>query len=188
MMKVIRRLAGFSFISWRKFIITISIAMKNYLLVLAIILVFISLASFAIKTPGDYEVPYPEGFRKWTHVKSALVGPQSTGFKFNGGFHHIYANDKAMQGYESGNFPQGSIFVFDVIEGLENNGNTSEGKRSRIDVMTKDSVKYKETGGWGYEEFKTDSKTDRVLNVEIRTKCFNCHSKQPDYIFSEWRN
>jgi hypothetical protein len=40
-------------------------------------------------------------------------------FKSTGGFPHIYANDKAMQGYASGYFPQGSIFVFDVIDGVE---------------------------------------------------------------------
>lgn len=145
-------------------------------------------ASFIIRPKTDSPVPYPEGFRKWTHIKTGLIGPNSAAFKTAGGFHHIYANDKAMQGYASGNFPQGSVFVFDVIDGIEANGNTVEGNRNHVDVMVKDSLRYPTTGGWGYEEFKGSSKTERLLTETVRTACFNCHTKQGDYIFSELRD
>jgi len=45
--------------------------------------------------PAD-EIPYPTGYRRWTHVKSALIGPESPSFAGSGGVHHIYANEKAM--------------------------------------------------------------------------------------------
>jgi|SRR5688572_22325163 len=153
-----------------------------------VIFIFMLAVSFTIPRPADEAVPYPEGFRKWTHIKTGLIGPNSAAFKTTGGFHHIYANSKAMEGYASGHFPQGSIFVFDVIEGTETNGNTIEGKRTHIDVMVKDSLKYTSTGGWGYEEFKGNSKTERVLTETVRSACFKCHTQQNDYIFSDLRD
>jgi hypothetical protein len=134
------------------------------------------------------EVPYPEGYRKWTHIKTAIVGSRNPGFQFNGGFHHIYANEKAMEGYLTGNFPEGSVIVFDVLEALvQKNSNTNEGKRKHIDVMVKDSIKYNTTGGWGYEEYNGDSKTDRKATLTMQTQCFNCHATQKNHVFSTYR-
>lgn len=161
--------------------------MKKIVTVILLTIVFISGMSLNFRPPADAPVPYPEGFRKWNHVKTGLIGPNSSAFKTTGGFHHIYANDRAMEGYASGHFPQGSIFVFDVIEGNEKDGNTIEGNRRHVDVMVKDSLRYPSTGGWGYEEFKGNSKTERVLTETVRTACFNCHTRQPDYIFSDLR-
>jgi hypothetical protein len=162
--------------------------MKKHITVILVILLPTLGAGFAI-FPDTYDaVPYPEGYRKWTHIGTGLVGPANRNFQLAGGFHHIYANDKAMEGYAIGNFPEGSIFVFDVLEGIEKDGNTAAGKRRHIDVMIKDSIKYRSTGGWGFEEFKGDSKTERVLTEARRTDCFNCHqARQKDYIFSDWR-
>jgi hypothetical protein len=95
------------------------------------------------------EVPYPEGFRNWKHVKTAIIGPQSPAFAHWGGFHHIYANDKAVEGYKSNHFPNGSILVFDVLEAIQKDSDFGEGKRRKIDVMVKDSVLFAGTGGWG---------------------------------------
>jgi hypothetical protein len=162
--------------------------MKKSIIAAMVILLSVLIASFVIAPKADEPVPYPDGFRKWTHIKTGLIGPNSAGFKSTGGFHHIYANDKAMQGYASGYFPQGSVFVFDLIEGIETDGNTAEGKRRQVDVMMKDSLRFPSTGGWGYEEFKGSSKTDRVLSETGRTGCFSCHTKQADYIFSELRD
>jgi hypothetical protein len=53
--------------------------------------------------------------------------------------------------------------------------------------MLKDSLKYASTGGWGYEEFKGNSKTERVLTETVRSACFKCHSQVNDYIFSDLR-
>jgi len=162
--------------------------MKRLLIVIIGITAFIVATGFIIRPKADEPVPYPEGFRKWTHIKTGLIGPNNPAFKTTGGFHHIYANDKAMQGYTSGYFPQGSIVVFDVIDGVEADGSTIEGKRNHVDVMMKDSLRYTTTGGWGYEEFKSSSKTERMLTETVRTACYNCHKKQADHIFSELRD
>ena len=162
--------------------------MKKHFTVLIIITLAITLAGFSFnKNQKEEEVPYPEGYRMWTHVKTGLVGPENPGFKFSGGYHHIYANAKAMQGYTAGKFPEGSVLVFDVLDTKEQDGNTLENSRKHIDVMVKDSLKYKTTGGWGFEEFKADSHTERTLTTTIKTQCSNCHAKNADYVFSEFR-
>ena len=160
--------------------------MKHLLTVLLIVTSVIVLAALPLNEPYQQtEVPYPEGYRMWTHIKTGLIGPSNPNFQFSGGFHHIYANTKAMQGYNSGYFPEGSILVFDVLDAKEQNGNTREDSRNHIDVMLKDSIKFISTGGWGYEEFKGDSHTERV--PILKTQCFNCHARTTDFIFSEFR-
>jgi hypothetical protein len=140
-------------------------------------------AAFSITRPQlNEEVPYPEGFRQWTHIKTTVTGHQN----HNKGFNHIYANDKAMEGYTSGKFPEGSVLIFDVIEASIVDSITKEAKRKHVDVMVKDSVRFTTTGGWGYEEFKGDTR-EAVLTTQLKTQCFNCHSRQLNYVFSEFR-
>lgn len=141
------------------------------------------------KSTESNDIPYPEDYRKWTHVKSKFVGPKSVEFKVNGGLNHTYANEKAVKGYLSGNFPEGSVIIFDVRITKEDSVNfgVTELKRKRIDVMIKDSTKYAATGGWGYGQFKDEGKINGILTLEAATKCFNCHTSQKDYVFSEFR-
>jgi hypothetical protein len=162
--------------------------MKKMLIISLIIIPVLILNAFSFKQLAkESEVPYPEGYRNWVHIKTALIGPESPAFIVNGGYHHIYANLKAMDGYKTGIFPQGSVIVFDVLSTREHNGIIEEDSRSHIDVMVKDSLKFPETGGWGYEEFKGDSHTERKLTVADKTRCFTCHAKMSDYVFSEFR-
>jgi Cytochrome P460 len=69
--------------------------------------------------------------------------------------HHIFANTKAMGGYSSGNFVDGSVIVFELRKTELQNGVTFGGERRRVDVMIKDSRTPKGTGGWGFERFST---------------------------------
>ena len=134
-------------------------------------------------------VPYPEGYRRWAHVKSQVIGPESAFFGTGGGIHHIYANDAAMTGFEARRFPDGAILVFDLLEARTKDGITVEGARQRLDVMIKDAKRFPDSGGWGFERFVGDSKTERGLTEEHRALCFECHSrrKEEDFVFSEYR-
>ena len=134
-------------------------------------------------------VAYPEGYRAWAHVRSAIITPQSPAHKRFGGIHHIYANDKAMEGYTKGEFPDGAIFIFDLLETQESQGVISEGQRQALDVMQKDSKRFAATGGWGFEEFKGDSKTERTVGALATSECFQCHEKKQKqgFVFSEYR-
>lgn len=144
------------------------------------------LSSAQISTPDA--VPYPEGYREWMHVKSALITPPSRGFKRFGGLHHIYANAKALEGYRTGVFADGAVIVADFLETQEKDGDVSEGKRRFIDVMQKDSKHFAQTGGWGFEEFSGDSKTERTLTNPAK-ECFQCHTAKQEsgFVFSSLR-
>jgi hypothetical protein len=157
--------------------------------VLTSCMVLITSASFSNRKNAD-EVPYPEGFRNWTHVKTVIIEKGSPAFAHWGGFHHIYGNSKAIEGYNTGKFEDGATIVFDVIEALSKDSMIIEGRRKLIDVMVKDSRKYKSTGGWGYEEFPGDSKTERSVGALSVTACYNCHAQQKinDNVFSKLRN
>jgi len=132
---------------------------------------------------------FPAGYRQWVHVKSALIGPQFPMFATEGGIHHIYANDKAMQGLRNGQFPDGSILVYDLLETTENGGITSEGQRRRVDVMRKDSKAYSASGGWWFGRFVGSDQQNDVLTAEHRAGCFSCHQKRQEkgFVFSAFR-
>ena len=49
--------------------------------------------------------------------------------------------------------------------------------------MLKESKRYSETGGWGFESFQGDSRTERRLNAEGRVACFQFPAPQKDRDF-----
>ena len=101
-------------------------------------------------------VPFPDGFRTWRHVKSTVVGPAHGSFDRRGGIHHVYANDRAVEGYRTGKFPDGSIVVEEIVFAKEGEGEAAgillEGDRRSLDVMVKNDRLYAATGGWGLLE------------------------------------
>src|ERR1041385_8280251 len=133
-------------------------------------------ASFSLWAQLDDPTPFPKDFRRWAHVKSVLVGPQSAAFATEGGIHHIYANAKALGGYETGKFPDGSVIVYDLLETKEVAGNTIEGATRRVDVMVKDTQHYHTTGGWQFMSFPGDKQADGNLAADRQAVCSKCHA------------
>ncbi|AFH50894.1 Nitric oxide reductase [Ignavibacterium album JCM 16511] len=134
------------------------------------------------------EVKYPEGYRNWTHVKTLILEKGHPLYDAFGGIHHIYANKTALEGYKAGNkFKDGSVIVFDLLETVSADNAVAEGNRKVVGVMEKNSKKYRDTGGWGFEAFKGDTRERVVKNME--GDCFSCHlsQKDKDYVFSEYR-
>ncbi len=131
------------------------------------------------------EVPYPSGYRDWHHVKSMVINAGHPLFEAFGGIHHLYANKQALEGYKSGKFPNGAVVVFDLLEALNADNAVTEGARKVVGVMHKDAARYKDTGGWGFEGFKGDTR-ERVVGKNAATACFQCHTAQKgkDYVFS----
>ena len=108
----------------------------------SLILMGLLTSGLASQSGGPAPVPYPDGFRSWAHVKSALVSERHPDFARSGGFRHIYANPAALTGYRTGTFPEGSTIVVDWVEAQDANGSFAEGARLRIDVMVKDKTRY----------------------------------------------
>lgn len=134
------------------------------------------------------KVSYPEGYRSWTHVKSSMISPTHKSFATIGGFQHIYANSEAMVGYKTRAFPEGSIIVFDWMEMTDSAGAFLEGPRRQTDVMVKDSKRFAKTGGWGFQRFVKDSKTE-LAATPTPQQCFECHDrlKKDGLVLSNYR-
>lgn len=130
-------------------------------------------------------IPFPSAYRRWAHVKSAIVGPQSPLFATEAGIHHVYANEPALLGFRNGAFPEGSILVYDLLETKDVDGMSIEWARRRVDVMVKQSGRFGDTGGWGFATFAGGSGTA----APHRPACFECHAKRKDrdFVFSELR-
>jgi len=133
-------------------------------------------------------VPYPDGYRNWVHIKSALISPAHQRFSVNGGFQHIYGNPEALTGYRTRNFPDGSIIVFDWLEMRDKSGAFEEGPRRQVDVMVKDSKRFASSGGWGFQRFVKDSKTE-LATAPSPQQCFACHDqlKKDGLVLSSYR-
>ena len=133
-------------------------------------------------------VAYPDEYRTWTHVKSTLISPAHRTFANTGGFQHIYANTEAMVGYRTRTFPEGSIVVFDWIEMRDKDGAFEEGPRRQLDVMVRDTQRFASTGGWGFQRFVKDSRTE-VATTPSPAQCFACHDnlQKDGLILSRYR-
>lgn len=134
-------------------------------------------------------VPYPKGYRDWTHVKSMVIQAGHPLYESFGGIHHLYANKPALAGYAKGRFPDGAVIVFDLLEARTADNAVQEGARKVVGVMVKDSRRYAATGGWGYEGFKGDSRTERAVGKNAASACHACHTaqKDKDFVFSALR-
>jgi hypothetical protein len=164
------------------------VAVKKYL-VLLLATAAVSAGGLSLWGQLDDTAPFPKEFRNWAHVKSVLVGPQSGAFATEGGIHHIYANEKALEGYRTSKFPDGSVIVYDLLETREIAGNIIEGPTRRIDVMVKQGELYRTTGGWKFMRFPGGDPTDGKLTAERQAGCAACHAKRKDhdFVFSEFR-
>ena len=144
----------------------------------------------------DAAVPYPEGYRHWTFLHSSMVPPNFGDFEnkpcakpCTAGLFHFYANDKAMEGLRTGTYPDGAIIAEEMLEYLgHENGSGAEGQWRVVGVMVKDSRRYASTGGWGFGNFESGSRTN-TLDAAAQNACFQCHVPRKDhgYVFTEYR-
>lgn len=135
------------------------------------------------------EVDFPGGYRDWHHVKSMVIQPGHPLENPFGGIHHIYANPKAQQGLKTGSYPDGAVLVFDLLNYSEGGSALQEGGRKLVGVMQRDAKKFKSTGGWGFEGFSGNSKTERLIKDGGKS-CFGCHQPEEknQYVFSKARD
>ena len=155
---------------------------KTTLRLLATAAVLLSSLSF-----GAASVPYPDEFRRWVHVGTGVLMPGANPqLMSEEGMRHIFANQKAVDGYSSGDFPDGSIIVYELRETQQKNGVIFEGERKRVDMMIKDSSQFKNTGGWRFERFWGNDKAQNAVQ-DAGAACFQCHSKATPhgFVFSQ---
>lgn len=134
-------------------------------------------------------IAYPTDYRDWTHVKSMAIHeghPLADPFL---GLHHIYANEAARAGLASGEYADGAAFAFDQLAFVTEDSASTEGDRVLIGLMVKDRARFPDTGGWGFEGWRGDSRDERLVS-DGGAGCFGCHTQvqDQDYIFTRWRD
>lgn len=161
---------------------------KNARNLTVVVSISIALAWAISNAQPEKGVDYPSGFRSWQHVKSMVIQPGHPLEEPFGGIHHIYANEKAMRGLSDNHYVDGAVFVFDLLDYDDNENLIVETERKRVDVMHYDSRQFAETGGWGFDTFVGNSRTQRI-GQDVVTACFECHqaAKETGYVYSEYR-
>jgi hypothetical protein len=149
---------------------------------------FIATAGPGLAQAGESPA-YPADYRDWTHVKSMVIHPGHALADPFQGIHHVYANTAARNGLRNGTYADGAAFAFDLLEYDTVDDASTEGGRILLGVMVKDSDRYSETGGWGFEAWQGGSRSERMVN-DGGAGCFGCHEQvaDRDYVFSQWRD
>ncbi len=101
----------------------------------------------------------------------------------------MYANKKTVQGLKTGNYSDGAVLVFDLLKYNEGGNALQEGERKLAGVMQRDSKRFKNTGGWGFEGFAGNSRDQRLV-TDGGKSCFGCHQPEAksQYVFSKLRD
>jgi hypothetical protein len=145
----------------------------------------------AVAAQSNPDVPLPNDYRFWYHVGSKSISTaaaEAIGLPeiFNETFDAVFANPTALNDLRNGTRPfrDGASFAAPFfrlthpVEGLD-----ATGELVFVAVMLKDSVKFAETGGWGFAVYGTD----RQPVPGLGGGCFACHeanASDNDFIFS----
>jgi hypothetical protein len=130
-------------------------------------------------------VPFPLGYRKWTHVKTMVIfSKENKLFDRFEGLHNVYVNDLGWPSLQQGKtYPDGSMLAMEVDEIRTFQGAIEPRGRKALYVMKKNSKLYPATGGWGFEVFPGYQGAGSLKDMK---ECFDCHSsqKRKDYVNS----
>ena len=125
-------------------------------------------------------VPTLPNYQGWKRSSRKVVTDKKSLFY---GIHYIYADPKALKGYQAGNrFPEGSRIVVEHFN-IKGGDSSVDGQKNMVVLMKKDK-KQKSTGGWLYAGYSADGKASGLDPVK---NCFECHQKEVagrDYVFS----
>jgi len=148
------------------------------------------------------ELIKPVGFREWVFIGAPLtphaLNDGKAGFPE---FHHVYVNSDAYAVYKrTGIFPEGTVIAKELVllkkgEHKDGSMNAPSGrgyfadKFNGMDVMVKDSKRFKETSGWGFFNFGHHAepymKTAKALPA---ANCASCHTAnaEEDMVFTQF--
>ena len=160
---------------------------RSHLIKLGFLGFVASLGFVYAQGPKKPDIAYPEGYRKWVHVKTMVVfGKENKLFDRFAGMHNVYVNDLGWKALRVGTtYPDGAMLVFDLYDVRTYQGAMEAKGRKFLAVMKKNSKLYPDTGGWGFEVFQGYQSKGSLKDMK---ECFSCHStqKRRDYVFSDF--
>jgi hypothetical protein len=159
------------------------------LFALALTLMVSSELLLADNTPAPADpatISLPPDYESWRHVKTQII-EEGPGFERFGGMHHIYANERALQGLRSRRFEEGAILVAEFRTLVRQNNVIDAGAIRIVDVMVFDPRRFADTEGWGYAELVGPAL--KIRRLDSRAECHACHAKRADkgHVFTELR-
>ncbi len=97
------------------------------------------------------------------------------------------AKSDEAEGTDSVGFEDGSVIVLDLLETSFIKGAIVEGANKAVIVMERDSERFPDTGGWGFQIFAADE--DHTPIETDGAACFACHTavEDNDFVFSTYR-
>ena len=148
------------------------------------------------------ELLLPDGFRQWV-----FIGAPLTPHGLNNGkagfpeFHHVYVNPDAFAVYEkTGVFPDGTVIAKELV--LLQKGDYPDGSKlapsgrgyfagefQGMDVMVKDSQRFKSSNGWGFFNFGHHSPPYMAAaQAAPKESCSGCHTANagPNMVFKAY--
>ena len=150
--------------------------MQRLISILCLILIFTAGLALAAGPPA-----LPKGYSGWKKSERKLVNDKKSLFY---GIHYIYADTKALKGYQAGNkFPEGSRIIIEHFNIKDSASGPVEGGKNMVVLMQKDKKRVS-TGGWLYAGYTAQGKPSGLDPVK---NCFECHQKEAsgrDYVFS----
>lgn len=102
----------------------------------------------------------------------------------------VYGNDIIVRAIKEGHtnpLPEGSTIVKAVWNSIEEkNGDIIPGSFVNIQMMTKDSHRFRDSKGWGFAKFNGTKLKPYGASPVFNTTCFNCHkiAGDNDYVFN----
>ncbi|MCB1758925.1 MAG: cytochrome P460 family protein [Gammaproteobacteria bacterium] len=144
----------------------------------------------------------PQGYREWVFLGAPLtphgLNDGKAGFPE---FHHVYINPDAHDIYQrSGRFPEGTVIAKELL--LVQKGDYPDGSKNApsgrgyfadryngMDVMVKDSRRFKQSNGWGFFNFGHDAPPyAEAASAAPASSCASCHAAnaQKDMVFTQF--
>lgn len=164
------------------------LAMMAAVSTIAVIPVAVSTATRADSAARDarvspiYGVRIPARYRSWEMIAPAQEAPPLDELRV------VLGNRIAMRSYREGRLPfaDGSVLVklaWKREQSDEFEPATVPGAATTVQIMVKDSRRYRATGGWGFGRFVDGRAVDR----EQHETCFACHQarvRNHDFVFT----
>lgn len=124
--------------------------------------------------PAPAHAPYPENFLNWKKIKATSLDPAAPATAELTDAHFVYANAAALEGLRTGTYPEGAVFVLDILKVERKGGTTTLGQRASTSTMVRDASAAS-TGGWRFEDY--DIVTKAALEIDVVKDCYVCHTK-----------
>jgi len=154
------------------------------LLCLACMISATAYANSSIKAAPN-GIKLPENYKDWKVISQSHRTDNKT-------MRIILGNDIAVKAARSGNtnpWPKGSILGKMVWKQKAEEfwpSAIAPDKFVHAEFMVKDSIKYSETGGWGYARWLGKEQKPYGKDKSFANECVACHTpvKQNDYVFT----